>query len=553
MMSRCPVCLAHMSYQPTIPGAGGHRRSSHSSFVPALVIACLTAAAPGAAPAAASCNSDNSLVHEFHGSLNQDFGDYGVIYKEASTTGCAASAASALLDKVTATLAVPTHSDDLGHSHGPYQGWLEGGGAALAAAAALELGGQGLLTSPLDAKLEQVRTDYATSSIPGLDPGCGFDGGRWVNDNTCMDDYTVAASAFAWLAAYEHARGRSAATSLISQANNAINLALPSSTTVTTSESICIYTPTAVVNVTGRGPCNGSFSDLQTGKGSVVSLNHGFEDIPYGLGLMTCVAAAFAGLGQSGVSPSLTSDQKVIAMALFQEAQEKTLSNGSAFKSDCYSFDIQSLALGVTTNKPCSDAAYSPQVFPVRTFYETYGFGTPLTEVGDEGVSQAAYQFNTFDASPFSTDPMDDAMILSPARYVYFGVWTLYWYTMSRPVLSGVLNDYNPIGFLDGIDANGCASGWACDQDSPTEAVRVDFYINGFSQYIQSASANMGSEAAVNSQCGGGTAHRFQSCLPASTKGQLIYAYGIDLNDPIGRNWGSLPGWQCANDPACVW
>lgn len=120
-----------------------------------------------------------------------------------------------------------------------------------------------------------------------------------------------------------------------------------------------------------------------------------------------------------------------------------------------------------------------------------------------------------------------------------------------RPRLWGYLDDHDPIGYLDGIDANGVAWGWTCDNDLPTWTNAVDFYVNGTSgQYITRAFVSSASEPAVNSLCGGGYSHRFSVQMPSWTKEQLIDAYGLDAT---WRGNYLLPGWQCAQHPACTW
>src|SRR6478752_1759377 len=141
----------------------------------ALLICAGLALAP---PARSACNSATLVNRGFRNDLNSDLGDYGLIFQDAATAPCADSAYQALLAKVTATLAAGQHTDALGRPVSPFQGWLEGAGVSLVFAAALELGGQGVLKAGLDAKLEQI--PYASNATPyGLDPGCGFDSGRW--------------------------------------------------------------------------------------------------------------------------------------------------------------------------------------------------------------------------------------------------------------------------------------------------------------------------------------------------------------------------------------
>jgi hypothetical protein len=90
-------------------------------------------------------------------------------------------------------------------------------------------------------------------------------------------------------------------------------------------------------------------------------------------------------------------------------------------------------------------------------------------------------------------------------------------------------NRYLPIGGFDGITATGLASGWACDRDAPASPIQIRIQTSDPSpQIVGVFLANLASEAAVNSRCGGGTAHRFSVQLPAWTKGQYLIVYGLD-------------------------
>ncbi|HET9212786.1 MAG TPA: hypothetical protein VFR03_20435 [Thermoanaerobaculia bacterium] len=116
-----------------------------------------------------------------------------------------------------------------------------------------------------------------------------------------------------------------------------------------------------------------------------------------------------------------------------------------------------------------------------------------------------------------------------------------------RPACVWYRNVYPPKGFLDGINSSGFATGWTCDPDAPSVSIQVQFLANGSSAGVFRADA--GNEPAVTSQCGGGTAHRFGVQLPAWTKGASILAYGLDTMSGSSN----LPGWLCAQNPACVW
>lgn len=100
------------------------------------------------------------------------------------------------------------------------------------------------------------------------------------------------------------------------------------------------------------------------------------------------------------------------------------------------------------------------------------------------------------------------------------------------------VTDRPPSGWLDGV--NGVrVFGWACDQDTPNTAVEVHLYFGGppgspTTVYgVSGILANRPSEAAVNSACGGGTAHRFEWYMPASLRDYLgskaypVHAYAV--------------------------
>ncbi|MBV9108586.1 MAG: hypothetical protein JO306_04165 [Gemmatimonadetes bacterium] len=85
---------------------------------------------------------------------------------------------------------------------------------------------------------------------------------------------------------------------------------------------------------------------------------------------------------------------------------------------------------------------------------------------------------------------------------------------------------YQPTG-LSALSVTGALTGWACDRDAPAVSINVLVRTSDGAD-VGTYAANVASEAAVNTQCGGGTAHRFSVQLPAATKGKTIYAYGVD-------------------------
>lgn len=117
--------------------------------------------------------------------------------------------------------------------------------------------------------------------------------------------------------------------------------------------------------------------------------------------------------------------------------------------------------------------------------------------------------------------------------------------TPNRLLFARRRDNLDPIGYLDGIDAAGHAFGWACDPDAPADSIAVEVMVRG---YTFTTNADLSSEAAVNSMCGGGSAHRFQLDLPASAANAVVYAYGIDIAEGRGRL-----GSSCSESPGCYW
>ena len=89
-------------------------------------------------------------------------------------------------------------------------------------------------------------------------------------------------------------------------------------------------------------------------------------------------------------------------------------------------------------------------------------------------------------------------------------------------------NNYAPNGWVDGVDANGCISGWSCDRDNHDMSIGVRYYADYGASLVMTDTAGQGSEPAVNNNCGGGYYHRFRTCLPYWTKGHALSVYGVD-------------------------
>lgn len=190
---------------------------------------CDQGATVGASASVSDYNSTDSI---------SNLADYGLIFQDAAhdTSSAAWDAAhAALLRKINSTLVAGSRHDAvvLKKTVGPYQGWLEGANVSLIMASGLLLADHQKLSPALDSAIRRVIGSY----VFNRDASCGLSDGRWRSQNSCMDDYMIAATGFAWIAAYKYKRGdnSSGVAYYVDAAKNSINLAL------SLEESVCAY------------------------------------------------------------------------------------------------------------------------------------------------------------------------------------------------------------------------------------------------------------------------------------------------------------------------
>jgi hypothetical protein len=371
--------------------------------------------------------------------VNKNLAGYGVIFDEADTEECSADAAVALYQKVSDTLTNnneinrwPANGGVVGYPVGPYGGWLEGANVGLIYATALNLSRHGKLTAGLHNLLIQIHYEE------NLDAGCGFQNGKWTNQNSCMDDYAIAAHAWAWIAAYDNLTGRNVERdSAIDKARTAIANAL------SPVNSICIYDAANQTDGTtvsaGRGPCSTDTTLLTRASSPAVALGlHNGDAIPYGFGLMTSISSAAAALEVAGMPFLFEGDQGVIAEALRKYAQQRTTVDGSSFTGDCFSFgytpiDAQSGTLHVTNTLDCSEPTnhYLPTMFPLSEFYGRY-----------VGPTDHPFRFDVWSESRFTSAVLDangNPNFWNAGRRAVYRTLSYYWVNY-RPMLTGTLN-----------------------------------------------------------------------------------------------------------------
>jgi hypothetical protein len=435
----------------------------------------------------AACRvEDSAFLQSFRNNPNEDLNDYARILADADSSDrrCVELASYALINKVNAT---PTYI---------WNQWLQGSLAGVAFAAANRIGANGFATQQLDQALKRIHDNFTTI---GRDTTCAK-----VSLNQCVDDFMVGAPGFAWMAAYYHRRGNPHGTvsTFQTKALNGINDGF---------NEVCIRRNNPLP---GEPFCNGTAADLEPVNGGTWSFNHGQRMPSYGYGLITSMSNAYLGLQASGYTGTIFSaNQQKIARGLAREMQ--TYTNGTEFSYDCET-SLEPDANGNWGFAYCGGPDnYSAKMYWLKDAYTSYFGGMPAGTYQGDGTS--------FAASKFNLNPWDGGFF-SWNRYMYYYWMTHEWVSSPRQFLP--FDAANPIGYVDFVDAGGVMHGWTCDTDASYGSNRVDVYSNG--NFVAYGYATVGSEAAVNSLCGGGTAHRFLVQLPLSARGTTLTTYGLD-------------------------
>jgi len=133
--------------------------------------------------------------------------------------------------------------------------------------------------------------------------------------------------------------------------------------------------------------------------------------------------------------------------------------------------------------------------------------------------------------------------------------------------IESILPEDKVKGYLDKI-TYAQVSGWLCDQADPTAAIAVHVFAGGpmggpllANTMVGFTQTSESSESAINSQCKGGTQHRFTAMLiPLPTRGDgNLYVYGLAANGDATRNLAfitTLPQERCGPDHGnhvCDW
>src|SRR6185369_11843636 len=493
-----------------------------------VLVASILALCPFTTQSLFACHVDDSAFSAAFRTddappYNLAFNDYARILQDSEeNSGCALNDTYALTAKLNDTNGIDSNGiyhSSADHSN-VWNSWLSGASVGYIFAAANRIGANGFATQQLDTAL---RTVIAHFEFTG-DPGCSKESG-----NNCVDDYSVDAPGCAWIAAYKYRRGDDSTSTqhYRDRANDMINSAF---------NEVCIRkNDLATPPGDPMTLCNGNVADLAAGNAHTLSVNHGPQMPSYGFGLMTSIANAELGLQASGSSHTYTPDQITIAQGLLTEMKNAVdPMTGEYSTTACVTINRD--LSGVWTTSTGSDCGgpdhYKAGSYVLHKFYSDYLGGYP----------SGGYQSSSPDMTAFHLgDTQND--FFSWGRYLTYVTMASSWFnTPRREYLP--FDASNPIGYFDSIDSNGLASGWSCDQDAPTHSNKVDLYSNGI--FSATAYATLPSESAVNSACGGGTAHRFQAQLPPAARGTSIVAYGLDYT------WYGFTQLPCSTT-SCTW
>lgn len=356
-----------------------------------------------------------------------DVNDFAWIFDSAGDFYGCSGAARAKLDAKLANMPVSA-----------WQEWLSGGSVSFVMASGLFINFfDGPMPASLDVKIRDVAANYRFA-YPRGDDGqvhCGFDGTRWRNGDTCLEDFAMAASANAWIAAYMRHTGRE----WRSYRNNAISYLQ----SMLDANTTCIrkFDSNAPRDAANRGPCNGTYQDLINNPptGEIVSINHYQQSVAYGLGQMTSFGSALAGL-KVAESPfnknELSLAQQNMIGFLFAEGSSRANADGSFSSNGCFSLNVDAMRLDpgypcwdttFTHNSQIGPTPYRADMFKMKPVYDYYGLSTG----GATGYMFDKFQ-DVFFTIPTSPDGEDWNI---GRRHFYLTMGS--WFPTTSPAMQG--------------------------------------------------------------------------------------------------------------------
>jgi hypothetical protein len=495
-----------------------------------LIFACASAVAQ-------NCTVDvPGFDSAYNGDPTVQLNDFGRIHYDADNPACAEAALYALINKVKNTLAAPSTGD----INDRITGWLRSFQVGLIFAAALRLGANGWASKDIDYHysvdgspiLRGIETEVATRGFY-LDNTCRRE------FNTCIEDYAGIASAYAWMAAYKYRRGDAASEveNFRALARENIRKALDYEN-LYGENAVCIHNPSVFAS-NPNAFCNGTLSELQNGTAFTMTVNTSQVQSPtYGFGQMSSIASAVLGLDAAGSGYVFNAAQRAVARGLFEEMQRHVDTNPypDVFRSDCPQV-LGGPPFTISGEYHCGANKYFPQMFRLDKFYNDYLGGIP---------NAGAYRSDDVYLPHYDLGPFARFIDFTFGRHEAWVKHGYDWHVAPRQYMPH--DSYNPIGWFDGVwQIEGVAVGWACDQDKPDGRVKVTIYANDTWDLVAEGWADQSSEAAVNSACGGGSAHRFFIPLPSWSRGMNLRVYGLDYT------WYGHTELACNGTSPCTW
>jgi hypothetical protein len=454
-----------------------------------ITLLCLGAFVLGAGSAAAQCRipqrfpGQTAASMTFNSDVNANLGDWGSIFLDTDTNGCELTARDFLKSKLERQ-----NLDANG-----WKGGLRGGDVYLVTAAALRLGGRGLLTSAIHSEVLKALASYDFANWGGP---CGRTSG-----NGCMDDYALAAAGHAWAGAY--LQFTQSATVLpardaawfVSEARRYIKLSL------SPQDTLCVRAllPTASACTSCLDDYNTAYqnngdptalrNDLYNNTKEVLSFEHGFEDPNYGIGLLTSVSIATQGIQVATGLPYAASDfEKVMAHGIFRTGQRHApqTTNGcaTAWIDNCVGLSCS--LLGNCINGSCQPPAngcgedwggvkYDAGMYPVKALLQNefaLPAGNPVI------LGSPSYQFDQFSGLCSPSKFSSSAAFFHDGRFAAYYTLASQWAYGTQPWVWGVSpSQYvdSPQGSTPVHSGANTFSGWAFDGEANATLTTANF------------------------------------------------------------------------------
>ncbi len=436
----------------------------------------------------------------FKPDLNDNVGDWGTIFMDTDTNGCEVTARDFLQSKL-----VQQNLDANG-----WKGGLRGVDVFLMTAAALRLGGRGLLTSSIHNEVLKALASYDFANWGGP---CARGAG-----NGCMDDYSLAAAGHAWAGAYLWFTQSTTQLPMrdsawyIGEARRYIKLSL------SPQDTLCVRSilPTASACKACLDDYNTAYqqvdddptalrNDIYNNNKEVLSFEHGFENPNYGIGLLTVISVAAQGIQVATGLPYVPSRyQQVMAHGIFRTGQRHAplTADGcqTAWVDNCVGLECSMLGncisgMCLPPTDGCGEnwggVKYDAGMYSVKALLQNE-FALPAGNTLILGSPY--YQFDQFSGlcSPSKFSPT--AAFFNDGRYAAYYRLSSEWAYIAQPQVWGV----SPAKYVDSPQSStpvrGATTffGWAFDGEVNATLSNASFAFTLDGQAITLASFSYG-------------------------------------------------------------